>query len=203
MKKITLSLLAAFVFTAILSYAVAEPPKIRPRSPKNGSAQTKKSQSKPKGSANLNKMRLDSLGIVRALDEETAALLNKLTPEDSTMRSSIIYTTPSGLKYRIVREGTGKMPTAIDNVEVNYEGRFTDGKIFDSSYQRGESIEFPLNRVIRGWTEGVQLMPEGSVYEFYIPSELAYGSKGAGGIVPPDTPLMFKIHLIKVNSAAR
>ena len=107
-------------------------------------------------------------------------------------------TTASGLKYRVIKEGTGNKPSATDIVEVNYEGKLTDGTVFDSSYDRGESIEFPLNRVIAGWTEGLQLMPEGSIYEFYIPYDLAYGEKG-GGPIPPKSDLIFTVELIKVK----
>lgn len=108
-------------------------------------------------------------------------------------------TTKSGLKYRVVKPGTGRIPNATNIVEVNYEGRLMDGTLFDSSYERGESVEFPLNRVISGWTEGLQLMREGSIYEFIIPSELAYGKSGAGSMIPPDATLYFKVELIKIK----
>ena len=108
-------------------------------------------------------------------------------------------TTASGLKYIVLQEGTGNKPVATSNVKVHYTGMFLDGKVFDSSVQRGETIDFGLNQVIKGWTEGVQLMPEGSKYKFYIPSQLAYGERGAGGVIPPNADLIFEIELIKIN----
>jgi len=111
-----------------------------------------------------------------------------------------VTTTESGLQYKVLLEGTGKAPKATDTVTVHYEGTLTDGRVFDSSYERGEVISFPLNRVIPGWTEGLQLMQEGAKYKFFIPSELAYGSRGApGSIIGPDSDLIFTVELIRVN----
>lgn len=108
--------------------------------------------------------------------------------------------TPSGLKYTVIEQGTGRRPSAEDEVTVNYAGELTTGESFDSSYGRGEPTSFPLNGVIKGWTEGLQLMQEGAVYEFYIPSRLAYGEQGGGGgVIPPNAPLLFKVELISVN----
>ena len=120
----------------------------------------------------------------------------------STSESDSTYVqTESGLKYAVIKEGTGKSPSATDTVMVHYAGQLTDeeGTEFDSSYQRGEPISFPLNGVIAGWTEGLQLMKEGGVYEFYIPANLAYGEQGAGGQIPPNAPLIFQVELIQVN----
>ena len=108
-------------------------------------------------------------------------------------------TTASGIKYIVIKEGTGAKPIVTSNVKVHYTGSFLDGKVFDSSVQRGEPIDFGLNQVIKGWTEGVQLMTEGSKYKFYIPSKLAYGEAGAGGVIPPNTDLIFEVELIKIN----
>lgn len=108
--------------------------------------------------------------------------------------------TPSGLKYVVIKEGTGAKPTATSNVKVHYTGTFIDGRVFDSSVQRGQPIDFPLNQVIPGWTEGVQLMNEGSKYRFYIPYKLAYGDQGAGGVIPPRTDLIFEVELLKINN---
>lgn len=108
-------------------------------------------------------------------------------------------TTDSGLRYVVNQEGTGISPKATDQVKVHYTGKFVDGKVFDSSVQRGEPITFGLNQVIPGWTEGVQLMKEGAKYTFYIPYRLAYGDAGAGGVIPPRTDLIFEVELIKVN----
>lgn len=105
---------------------------------------------------------------------------------------------PSGLLYQVLNEGSGKKPTAEDTVECHYEGRLIDGTVFDSSYKRGESAKFPLNGVIAGWTEGVQLMSEGAKYRFFIPYQLAYGERGAGQAIPPFAALVFDVELIKV-----
>ena len=105
---------------------------------------------------------------------------------------------PSGLLYQVLNEGSGKKPTAADTVECHYEGRLIDGTVFDSSYKRGESATFPLNGVIAGWTEGVQLMSGGAKYRFFIPYQLAYGERGAGQAIPPFAALVFDVELIKV-----
>jgi FKBP-type peptidyl-prolyl cis-trans isomerase len=110
-----------------------------------------------------------------------------------------VKTTPSGLQYKVLREGSGKSPKATDVVVVNYRGTLINGKEFDSSYKSGKPIEFPLNRVIPGWTEGVQLMKEGAKYEFFIPPNLAYGSRGAGGVIGPDETLIFEVELLQVK----
>lgn len=118
--------------------------------------------------------------------------------EDNAKKEGVV-TTASGLQYLVLREGTGKSPKATDTVEVHYAGTLLDGTEFDSSYKRKESIEFPLNRVIAGWTEGVQLMKEGAKYRFFIPSNLAYGPRGAGGVIGPNQTLIFEVELIKVK----
>ena len=109
-----------------------------------------------------------------------------------------VTTTASGLQYEVIKAGTGKSPSATDKVEVHYRGTLIDGKEFDSSYRRKATITFPLNGVIKGWTEGLQLMKEGGKSKFYIPSSLAYGSKGAPPNIPPDAVLIFEVELIKV-----
>ena len=105
---------------------------------------------------------------------------------------------PSGLQYTVLTEGTGAQPKATDQVKCHYEGRLIEGTVFDSSYQRGEPAVFPLNGVIAGWTEGVQLMKEGAKYRFFIPYNLAYGERGAGNSIPPYAALVFDVELIKV-----
>ena len=110
-----------------------------------------------------------------------------------------VITTASGLQYKVIRKGTGVKPTSSnDQVTVHYKGMLTDGKVFDSSYDRGETTSFGLNQVIRGWTEGLQLMEVGSKYEFYIPENLAYGPQTQGGI-PPYSTLIFEVELFKIN----
>lgn len=107
--------------------------------------------------------------------------------------------TASGLQYKVITESIGKKPTATDTVEVHYHGTLLDGTVFDSSVLRGQTIEFPLNQVIAGWTEGLQLMSEGSKFEFYIPSHLAYGDRGAGEAIKGGATLIFQVELFKVK----
>lgn len=111
-----------------------------------------------------------------------------------------VMMTGSGLQYKVLREGQGHKPSALGEVEVHYKGSLLDGTVFDSSYDSGEPITFFLSQVIPGWTEGVQLMAEGSHYEFYIPFELAYGAQGIPGDIPPYSTLIFEVELIKVYS---
>lgn len=116
---------------------------------------------------------------------------NKMNPD--------VKETPSGLQYIVEKEGEGATPAATDEVTVHYTGRLLDGTVFDSSVNRGEPATFPLNRVIPGWTEGVQLMKEGAKYTFFIPSDLAYGPQGIEGVIPPHSTLIFEVELIKIN----
>ena len=110
-----------------------------------------------------------------------------------------IVTLPSGLQYQVLQEGNGKSPKATDQVKCHYEGTLINGKVFDSSYRRGEPATFPLNGVIAGWTEGLQLMKEGAKYRFFIPFNLAYGTRGAGQDIPPYATLIFDVELIEVK----
>lgn len=110
-----------------------------------------------------------------------------------------VKTTASGLQYKVISSGSGKAPTANDNVTVHYTGKLTDGTVFDSSVQRGQPATFGVSEVIRGWTEALQLMKEGDKWILYIPSDLAYGERGAGGQIPPHSTLIFEVELIKVN----
>ncbi len=110
-----------------------------------------------------------------------------------------VKTLPSGLQYKVLREGDGRKPSATDQVECHYEGTLINGQVFDSSYRRGETATFGLNQVIKGWTEGLQLMQEGAKYRFFIPFDLAYGENGAGQAIPPYAALIFDVELIKVK----
>lgn len=118
--------------------------------------------------------------------------------EQNAKNDSVVQTT-SGLQYMVLKEGTGAKPGAEDTVTVHYTGKLLDGTVFDSSVERGEPASFPLNAVIPGWTEGLQLMSEGSKYRLFIPSELAYGSKGSGDKILPNATLIFDVELIKVT----
>jgi len=110
-----------------------------------------------------------------------------------------VKVTESGLQYRVIKQGSGRRPKATDTVTVQYSGKLIDGTEFDSTYARKQPAKFPLNRVIKGWTEGLQLMPAGSKYELVIPSELGYGDMGSQGI-PGGSVLIFEIELVKVGS---
>lgn len=124
-------------------------------------------------------------------DGEAFLAKNKTEPD--------VQTTASGLQYKVITAGTGKKPGPRSVVEVHYRGTFLNGKTFDSSYDRNETIEFPLNGVIAGWTEGLQLVQEGGKIMLYIPYNLAYGERGAGGVIPPFATLIFEVELIKVK----
>jgi FKBP-type peptidyl-prolyl cis-trans isomerase len=107
--------------------------------------------------------------------------------------------TPTGLKYEVVNAGEGQAPGPSDKVTVHYAGWLTDGTLFDSSYTRGQPVTFPLNQVIPGWTEGVQLMNTGAVYRFVIPPDMAYGRTGSPPVIGPDATLVFQVELLKVG----
>lgn len=139
----------------------------------------------------------DYLNDLQKKAEETAKAEGKKFLEENK-KNQDVRETASGLQYVIEKEGEGAQPTAEDEVTVHYTGRLLDGSVFDSSVNRGEPATFPLNRVIPGWTEGVQLMKEGAKYTFFIPSDLAYGPQGIPGAIPPHSTLIFDVELIKV-----
>ena len=112
-----------------------------------------------------------------------------------------VQTLPSGLQYKILKEGTGPKPTAADTVVCNYRGTLIDGKEFDSSYKRGEPATFPVNGVIKGWTEALQLMPVGSKWQLFLPADLAYGDRGAGADISPGATLIFEVELMSIQEA--
>jgi len=117
--------------------------------------------------------------------------------EENKKRPGVV-TLPDGMQYEIITKGTGQLPTAKDTVKANYIGTLIDGKEFDNSYKRGEPLTIPVSGVIQGWTEALQLMPVGSKWELYIPSDLAYGDRGAGGVIPGGATLIFTIELLDI-----
>jgi FKBP-type peptidyl-prolyl cis-trans isomerase FklB len=114
-----------------------------------------------------------------------------------------VVTLPSGLQYKILTEGTGPKPAATDSVVCNYRGTLIDGTEFDSSYKRGQPATFPVNGVIKGWTEAVQLMPVGSKWQLFVPAELAYGNRGAGPTIGPDATLIFEVELLSIQDKTK
>ena len=156
-------------------------------------------------------------------DEETTEILNKLQliitekqqlatqeylekikkeGEDflaENKKNSDVITTASGLQYKILTKGTGKIPTIQDTVLAHYTGRLIDGTVFDSSVERGEPLSFALTGVIKGWSEALQMMPVGSIWTLYIPTDLAYGDQGAGQVIPPGAALIFEVELISIQ----
>lgn len=132
-------------------------------------------------------------------DERGKAALEagSLFLKDNAEKEGVIVL-PSGLQYKVITTGNGNIPQATDTVKCHYEGRLINGAVFDSSYRRGEPAEFPVNGVIRGWVEALQLMPVGSKWELYIPSELAYGPHGAGQSIGPNETLIFDIELLDI-----
>ncbi len=113
-------------------------------------------------------------------------------------KKSEVIELPSGLQYEVIKEGDGEIPTAGNQVKCHYHGTLIDGTVFDSSVQRGEPAVFPVNGVIQGWVEALQLMSEGSKWRLYIPSDLAYGSRGAGGAIGPNSALIFEVELLEI-----
>jgi FKBP-type peptidyl-prolyl cis-trans isomerase len=143
---------------------------------------------------------------IQIIQTAYSAMMDKRSSEDMQKgidflvkngKKAGVITTSSGLQYEVIKEGTGAKPDASDIVKVNYEGMLIDGMTFDSS--GSTPVEFPLNQVISGWTEGVQLMSVGSKYKFYIPSELGYGAMGAPPMIPPNSVLIFEVELLDIN----
>ncbi|QIM67574.1 peptidylprolyl isomerase [Mannheimia granulomatis] len=128
----------------------------------------------------------------KAIDAENKAFL------EENKKAKGVVVTDSGLQYEILTEGTGEKPTATSTVRVHYTGSLIDGTVFDSSVKRGQPAEFPVNGVIRGWTEALQLMPVGSKWRLTIPQELAYGERGAGASIPPFATLIFEVELLDI-----
>lgn len=157
----------------------------------------------------LNKtLKLDqqaSMSIVQAYMQQAMEKKNEKLKADGkafleeNKKKEGVQTTASGLQYKVITQGKGKQPAATSNVTVHYTGKLIDGTVFDSSVERNEPATFAVNQVIPGWTEALQLMHEGDKWMLYIPYDLAYGERGAGGQIPPFAPLIFEVELIKVN----
>jgi FKBP-type peptidyl-prolyl cis-trans isomerase FklB len=142
----------------------------------------------------------DMISQQKAMGEKNAADGAKFLEENKKKEG--VKTTPSGLQYKSLKEGTGAQPKATDTVTVNYRGTLMDGSEFDSSYKRNEPATFPLNGVIKGWTEGLQFMKKGSKYQFFIPANLAYGERSPGAGIPPNSTLIFEVELLDIKGGA-
>ena len=140
-----------------------------------------------------------ALGFAPVSGSAQSALIKGDTFLKQNAKAEGVKSQPSGLQIKVITEGQGRQPKATDTVVVHYRGRLLSGTEFDSSYKRGEPATFALNRVIKGWTEGLQLLKEGGKAELYIPSNLAYGSQGAGGLIGPDETLIFEVELVSVK----
>ncbi|MBP9907534.1 MAG: FKBP-type peptidyl-prolyl cis-trans isomerase [Rhodoferax sp.] len=143
--------------------------------------------------------------LIATLSTVLACLTPAVKAQDAiaaaSAKESGAVVTASGLVYRSLKDGTGESPKATDKVKVNYRGTFADGKEFDSSYKRNEPIEFGLNQVIKCWTEGVQRMKVGGKAKLTCPAAIAYGARGAGGVIPPNTTLLFEVELLAINAS--
>lgn len=135
---------------------------------------------------------------LKEIEENTQASISFL---EENKKQEGVQCTESGLQYKVITEGDGQKPEATDIVKVNYEGRLIDGTVFDSSYQRGEPVTFPLSNVILGWKEGLQLMKVGSKYRLFIPSQLAYGNNGAGEVIKGGSALIFDVELLEIKES--
>lgn len=140
-----------------------------------------------------------------AAQQKVAGEKNKKEGEaflEKNKKAADVVTLPSGLQYKVITAGKGAKPKATDTVTVDYEGTLVDGKVFDSSYKRGQPVSFPVNGVIKGWTEALQLMPEGSTWMLYVPSGLAYGAMSPSPLIGPNSTLVFKVHFISIAKPA-
>jgi FKBP-type peptidyl-prolyl cis-trans isomerase len=176
-------------------------------------------------------LKVDKKMLIKSIDDGLAGKSSALTPQESqefmkkyiekeqkvrgeknqklgddflakNKKEAGVTTLPSGLQYKVMTEGKGAKPKATDTVSVDYEGTLVNGKVFDSSYQRGQPVSFPVNGVIKGWTEALQLMPEGSTWMVYIPAKLAYGEQAPSPLIGPNSTLVFKVHLISIAKPA-
>ena len=147
-----------------------------------------------------NSMREKQMAVAKEAGSKNAAEGQKFLAENKGKEG--VKTTASGLQYKVVKEGTGPSPKETDTVETHYRGTLLDGTEFDSSYARGEPATFPVNRVIKGWTEALQMMKVGSKYQLFIPPDLAYGERGAGQEIGPNSTLIFDVELLGIKDAA-
>ncbi len=138
------------------------------------------------------------LGSKQAKQHEGKIEMGKKFFAENAKKEGVV-SLPSGLQYKILKEGNGPIPKATDNVKVHYHGTLLDGTVFDSSVERGEPIDLPVNGVIKGWQEALQLMPVGSKWQLFIPYDLGYGERGAGGAIGPYEPLIFEVELLGIN----
>ena len=141
--------------------------------------------------------------LVKALQQLSQVKQNAMVGQnqkflEDNKKAEGVVTLPSGLQYKVIKSGDGPTPTAADTVRTHYEGKLIDGTVFDSSIQRNEPAEFPVQGVIGGWTEALQKMKVGDKWQLFIPSNLAYGATGAGGVIPPHATLIFEIELLKI-----
>ena len=159
-------------------------------------------QSEPKMSRTEIQDALDRYQKKVVAERNNIAAINKSAGEkflEENAKKEGVVTLDSGLQYKIIKKGNGESPTINSNVKVHYHGTHIDGKVFDSSYERGEPISLSLNQVIKGWQEAVPLMKVGSKWQIYVPAELAYGERGAGGSIQPNETLVFDIELLGIN----
>jgi FKBP-type peptidyl-prolyl cis-trans isomerase FklB len=144
------------------------------------------------------------LAVKQAEKQKELAEKNKKDGEAflaENMKKEGIKTLPSGLQYKVIKEGAGRTPKEADTVVTNYKGTLIDGSEFDSSYKRGQPATFPVKGVIKGWTEALQLMKEGSTWQLFVPADLAYGERGAGAVIGPNTTLIFEVELLSIKDA--
>ena len=168
------------------------------------SLQDKKPLITPEQSATIKKEFSQKMMAERAEKNKKMAGINKEEGEKFLVENKTkegVKTTKSGLQYMVLEEGKGNKPKATDTVSVHYRGTLINGTEFDSSFKRGQPAKFPLNRVIPGWTEGLQLMSEGSKYRFFIPSNLAYGESGTGPMIGPNATLIFDVELLTIENS--
>lgn len=191
--KLIISIIIVFIVVAgIIAFAMTRPAAVP--STNETPVATTDTQSVPQTT-----IKTTNPNPVKTMEPQTAAEKGKAFLADNATKPGVVVL-PSGLQYKVITEGTGPKPKSTQTVKVNYEGTLIDGTIFDSSYKRGEPIEFGVTQVISGWVEGLQLMSVGSTYMFYIPSNLAYGSRGAGSLIGPDETLVFKVELLGVRN---